>query len=123
MRIKIIHLLSAAVFMVHAMNLSVIYSGYLLNLTYIKTQLCENRFTPQTNCEGKCYLSKEMKKGAAQEDTLPIKTKHQVENILFLPAGFSSVLLSPMTGQSTSWWFRKNYHFRMETSIFHPPRA
>ncbi len=105
------------------MSFSVIYSGYLFNRTYIKSRLCENRFMPQTDCEGKCYLSKEMKKGAAQEDTLPVKTKQQVENIFFYPVGFSCVLFAPMTGQSTLWGYKNNYHFRMETSIFHPPKA
>ena len=38
------------------------YIGYQINKAYIAEALCENRDKPQMHCDGKCYLSKQLKK-------------------------------------------------------------
>lgn len=43
------------------------YLNYQLNYTYISSILCENKDNPDTNCEGKCHLKKELKKAAEKE--------------------------------------------------------
>ena len=37
---------------------------YVLNYEYIITELCENKATPELNCNGKCHLEKELAKAA-----------------------------------------------------------
>lgn len=38
------------------------YIGYQINKAYIAETLCVNRDKPQMHCDGKCYLSKQLKK-------------------------------------------------------------
>ena len=38
------------------------YLEYIFNKAYIVTELCVNRDKVEMNCEGKCYLNKELKK-------------------------------------------------------------
>ena len=39
-----------------------IMAVYQLNKDYIATELCENRFIPESDCQGKCHLRKELKR-------------------------------------------------------------
>jgi hypothetical protein len=45
------------------------YIAYKLNYKYISTVLCENKKKPQMECNGKCHLSKELKKAAQEESS------------------------------------------------------
>ncbi len=44
---------------------------YIANYDYITNVLCENRDKPQLQCNGKCYLSKQLAKEAEQNDKNP----------------------------------------------------
>ena len=37
-----------------------IYAAYELNKAYISSVLCENKEVPAMNCQGKCYLKKQL---------------------------------------------------------------
>ena len=40
---------------------------YTVNKNYIATKLCQNRNNPQLHCNGKCYLSKQLKNAEEKE--------------------------------------------------------
>lgn len=40
---------------------------YQLNYGYISEKLCENKAKPKLQCNGKCYLKKQLKKTSEQE--------------------------------------------------------
>ena len=42
----------------------VVYLDFELRKEHIFKNLCENRFTPQLHCDGKCYLAKQLHKVA-----------------------------------------------------------
>lgn len=44
---------------------------YVVNYDYISTVLCENKEKPQLQCNGKCYLAKQLKKSAEQGEENP----------------------------------------------------
>lgn len=43
-----------------------VYLDFELRKEYIIQNLCENRFTPQLHCDGKCYLAKQLHKVAEE---------------------------------------------------------
>lgn len=44
-----------------------VYVGFEFNKNYIAATLCENRDKPVLQCNGKCYLSKQLKRQADNE--------------------------------------------------------
>ncbi|MDX1363321.1 MAG: hypothetical protein R3243_03860 [Arenibacter latericius] len=59
---------------------------YIVNYDYIVTNLCENRNRPTLNCDGKCYLSKQLAKETESEDKNPFDGKRLLTDIqLFNP--------------------------------------
>lgn len=60
---------------------------YVMNYNYIKNVLCENRDKPMLNCDGKCYLAKQLAKESKQDQENPFgekKTKTETVTSLFL---------------------------------------
>ena len=70
-----------------SMKLAVI-AWYQVNKEYIAATLCENKAVPQMQCNGKCYLSKQMKASEEQERKLPSFMKVLLE-VFHLPASYS----------------------------------
>tara|TARA_R110000868_G_scaffold60556_5_gene184822 strand:- start:55 stop:396 length:342 start_codon:yes stop_codon:yes gene_type:complete len=59
---------------------------YVVNYDYIVNVLCENKDKPQLNCDGKCYLAKQLAKESEQNNQNPFEKKQsktEVQNILF----------------------------------------
>jgi len=57
------------------------YIDYFINKDYIASVLCENKDKPEKNCNGKCYLKKQIKKVQQEQPTdqnAPSSTK-QIE--------------------------------------------
>lgn len=44
---------------------------YIVNYDYIVNTLCENKDRPELECNGKCYLSRQLAKEAEQNDKNP----------------------------------------------------
>jgi hypothetical protein len=44
-----------------------LYAYYTINKDMITQKLCVNKSKPQLHCNGKCYLSKQLKKAAENE--------------------------------------------------------
>ncbi len=47
--------------LVHSINLTFIKVHFDLNKEYIANNLCVNRFNPDSDCNGHCYLMKKLK--------------------------------------------------------------
>ena len=67
---------------------------YHINKTYISQKLCVNRSNPKMHCNGKCYLSKQLKKaeeGEQKQSQKILKEKEEVisNNHEVLTVGFS----------------------------------
>jgi hypothetical protein len=56
---------------------------YHINNEYISQQLCINRNNPQLHCNGRCYLSKQLKKAEAGENKSSQIIKEKYEMIAF----------------------------------------
>ena len=58
--VRYISLVTATLIWLQTISLLLIESEYNLHKTYIASVLCENRDKPQTHCDGKCFLKKEL---------------------------------------------------------------
>ena len=47
---------------VHTFSQVVIVGQFFINQDFIAAELCENKDAPELECNGKCYLKKELKK-------------------------------------------------------------
>ena len=65
---------------------------YKLNIEYIVQELCENRARPELNCEGKCYLEKQLS-DADQAEEQSKERIQKTELPVFLPSFFSLKLV------------------------------
>lgn len=52
---------------------------YVANYDYIATVLCENKDQPELECNGKCYLEKQLAKDAADDKENPLNKSSQTE--------------------------------------------
>ena len=54
---------------------------YAINYDYIISKLCENKDKPEMQCNGKCYLSKQLAKEAGESEENPFSNKQQKSEI------------------------------------------
>lgn len=79
-------LISVAI-MAASLTKSAIWVYYEMNKSYIVENVCENRFNPQSTCEGKCFLMEKL--GLQESETkspAPMPVEESAELFLFLDA-------------------------------------
>ena len=97
--------------MLNSMVYSVIQGSYELNKTYIIDNFCVNKDKPMMNCDGKCYLSQQLRTQKEKQDAnsihkfsadfgvyVPVSNSTQVFSGIFVP--FSKLMaayLDPFT--------------------------
>ena len=86
---------------------------YVMHYDYIVNVLCENRNKPQLNCDGKCYLSKQLSKETKQNQKNPFGEKMVVEmpeilNTLPYPYSKNDHFIYADIG--TKFWPTSNLH-------------
>ena len=50
-------------------------ADYIVNYDYIVNVLCENKDKPQLNCDGKCYLAKQLAKEIEDDGKNPFEQR------------------------------------------------
>jgi hypothetical protein len=95
---------------------------YVLNYNYIRKNICENKAKPELNCNGKCYLAKEIS-GSSQNSE-----KQNVLKLPFIPDVFTAadILDLPVHDFITECdnlnTFRPSfYKFSSVSRVFRPP--
>ncbi len=99
-----------------------IFAGFELNHTYIVTELCENRDTPEMNCDGQCYLSKKLKQAEEKEKSQERESqKHNFQEAFIT----EKVVLNSPIQFVKSISIKETVFLLPQPSfvIFHPPRA
>ena len=96
---------------------------YFIDYEHISKELCVNINKPQLNCNGKCYLAKEL--ANASEDEKPISDqknqKLEFENLLFFQEipDFKINIVYKINVKNT--WYINLYQKNYSTKTFHPP--
>lgn len=106
------------------MAVPLLYAQYAWNKTYIANNLCENRAKPQLHCEGKCHLSKEVKKNTDVPDSQnekpgfknPLTEFFHTDDVSF-PYHQATIALLQSSDCSSM------YSILYSRYIFHPPLA
>lgn len=70
---------------------------YVVNYDYIVENLCENRTRPSLNCDGMCYLSKQLAKESESNDKNPFDGKRLLLEIQFF-ASVDRIIVKPEMG-------------------------
>jgi hypothetical protein len=103
----------------------IVLLNFQLNKSYIVSNLCENRYKPELQCNGRCYLKKEMREGENGEKTDSQKSAQKNLSLVVMeaPAKFTlaGLLLSDLT-LNPNTCHNKLYNFRNLSSVFRPPR-
>ena len=55
---------------------------YIMNYDYIVKVLCENKDKPQLQCDGKCYLAKQLAKESGESEENPFGTNNTNTEVL-----------------------------------------
>ena len=73
----------------------VVYLNFKVNQEYISKELCENREVPKMNCNGKCYLAKQLQKQEKKEkeEKAPIKQRIKIDALCFLKKPAQNLLV------------------------------
>ena len=112
----------------------VIYSAFwqinfYLNQKEIAAIECENKDRPEMNCNGKCYLAKQLKKA---DNELADKKEKQEHSISILKLVETSVFVENWKlkfevqafnteKELASYYYPSSYYLLLKSDIFHPP--
>lgn len=97
---------------------------YVANYSYISTELCVNKAKPKLNCNGKCYLSKELSKTNDGNDSPFSKEKNSPKPLLdfYILSEITSIIKSEnKISNFILPIISKNYSFLVVQNIFRPP--
>ncbi|WP_318640765.1 hypothetical protein [Flavobacterium ardleyense] len=96
---------------------------YVVNYDYITQVLCENKATPELECNGKCHLMKELAKASEVEKPLSSQKKSVVgfEIMFFQKIQEFTVLTPNSTYLVVSNYYFDNYTYLVLDTPFRPP--
>ncbi len=96
-------------------------ANYLINQDYIAEFLCINKDKPELECNGKCYLAKQLEEASSEkEKNLPaIAMKDYPIGIIAFTL-FESIQTTD-TLVKTNFQYTNNYTFSYLNLVFHPP--
>ena len=97
---------------------------YCFNYNYIVEVLCVNKDKPRLNCNGKCYLMKQLQKQSSENSTKKSQSI-QLENY---PIGFIEIaeIIQPQQFNFTlkrNYFYFNNYSYLKENIPFQPPQV
>ncbi len=99
------------------------YLEYMARKDFIIENLCINKNEAEKQCDGLCYLEKQVKKGVegSENSNLPANPQEEKEEI---PDYVMSMILNNINLQvnaSAGSVFQGNYAFLYVSVVFHPP--
>ena len=102
----------------------IVLSSYFANKAYIAAVLCENKDKPQLECEGKCYLKKQLSKADAPDSnatglTLKLETSPFTAPLFTSQKAVAAALVQAEYGAFQESSYRYSYH----PACFHPPQV
>ncbi len=98
---------------------------FKINQDFIAEVLCINREKPMSTCNGKCYLSEQLKKAEEQEkQQAPASQKERLEVVHFFSKSSFDLILYPgsFVGKLNPACVDEFYTSSYITDIFRPPK-
>jgi hypothetical protein len=98
-----------------------IVADYEWNKEYIAKTLCENKNKPQSHCNGKCHLKKQLAKEEKRENVPANNLKEKSEIQLFYQNAGSFFPDHYVTGNRSYASFQLTETLSPSFPVFHPP--
>lgn len=98
---------------------------FKLNQDFIAKVLCINKEVPETTCNGKCYLSKQIKKVDNQQGQQAPNNKNEKPEILYyFVDSFYNKLQKPVDYSivNNNFFLTEIHASNVVSNIFHPPK-
>ncbi|SHF58189.1 hypothetical protein SAMN05444483_101668 [Salegentibacter echinorum] len=99
---------------------------YVVNYNYIVEVLCENKDKPEMECDGKCYLSKQLAKQTESVENNPFQDIKKIEIPQFIIAEeiakFNFYPKTNFTLKKVIGYKPNLKAFQFTSKIFHPPQ-
>ena len=114
--------------MVKILVVPAIFVNYKLRKGFIIQNYCEKKDRPELECDGQCYLAKQIKAAQQEDDRQSTETfldkVYSMENFENSSEGFVCHDLESFLLESTQNFTLKNLTNKVtEGSIFHPPQV
>ncbi|KFC24608.1 hypothetical protein [Chryseobacterium sp. FH1] len=96
---------------------------YVVNYNQIQV-LCVNKARPELNCNGKCYLGKELAKSSESDSSPLSKGKNQVQKVLdfYIPTEiFKASIEHNFSLPNLTFTYKTGYTFLFLSHILRPP--
>lgn len=98
---------------------------YAVNYDYITKVLCENKAKPKLQCNGKCYLMKELGKNAETDSSQPLekKTNTSQKELLFYEEGCHNCKRVSIVANELylNFFYQNLYAYLKPNFLFRPP--
>lgn len=96
---------------------------YAIHYERIVRELCEKRDEPESNCNGSCYLKKQLAKASdTNEPATDRKVKMAETEILFLEVSAQLYLPSArIISAKVNCAYLNHYNYSGNLKVFHPP--
>ncbi|MFN6945138.1 MAG: hypothetical protein ACK4ND_09340 [Cytophagaceae bacterium] len=116
---RIIAILLLFVILAQALSKVGLVAYYNINKEYIAETLCENKAKPELDCEGKCYLKKQLEEDEKHQSESKNTTEKSTFNIFINECDpFASIITFT---ENTYPEFTATYTHSVANIIFHPP--
>jgi hypothetical protein len=104
----------------HTFSQVMIIGQFAINQEFIAAELCENKDEPELECNGKCYLAKELKKDEERKHDDQVS---KVEVLLFCESKIVSVDSIPVfhVDKSENSVYLNRLSEGHYNDVFHPP--
>lgn len=106
----------------NTLRVSFTYIYYNLDPIGFIEELCENKDTPELQCNGKCHLKKVMET-SQQSENKPIHLIEFKDVILYSQNISEHEFLSVNLNRSLFDSYINNYKFLVDFPLFHPPKV
>ncbi len=98
-----------------------------INQDFIAEMLCVNKDKPNTTCNGKCYLSEQLKKVEEQKEKQapnPNPKEEKLEVLYYYenPRAYLKIIAGNYLMKINTAYKNKLYSFTFVVDIFHPPK-
>ncbi|MCO4293913.1 hypothetical protein NF867_13695 [Solitalea sp. MAHUQ-68] len=121
---RLLSIVLTIVILLQTLSSLVIVSGYEANKSFISTYLCENKNKPQLHCNGQCYLMKQLKKEASeQEQKANNSLREKFEINLFAQSETPNFIDNTYIKLTQEYFFLQKEPIKSSITIYHPPQV
>lgn len=118
----LISLFLSSLILYNTLRVSVTYIYYTIDPIGFIEELCENKDTPEMQCNGKCQLKKVTESSQSSEKT-PVQLIDFKDLLLFKESPLSYSIVSFFEKNQTLFSYANNYAYLNSDSSFHPPQV